>query len=30
MGLKARQTVVRYKKENVMKAWEKAYLSVIN
>ena len=30
MGLKARQAVARYKKENVMKEWEQAYLSVIN
>lgn len=30
MGLKARQAVARYKKENVMKEWEQAYLSVID
>jgi len=30
MGIKARQSVVRYKKENVMKEWERAYLSVIS
>ena len=30
MGLKARQAVARYKKENVMKEWVQAYLSVVN
>jgi len=30
MGLNARRAVARYKKENVMKEWEQAYLSVIN
>lgn len=29
MGIKAHQAVVRYKKENVMKEWEKAYVSLI-
>ena len=30
MGLKARQSVARYKKENIMKEWENAYLSVLD
>lgn len=30
MGIRARQSVVRYKKENVMKEWESAYLSVLD
>ena len=29
MGIRARLSVVRYKKENVMKEWESAYLSVL-
>lgn len=30
MGIKAHQAVARYKKENVMKKWESAYLSVLD
>jgi glycosyltransferase involved in cell wall biosynthesis len=30
MGIRARLSVVRYKKENVMKEWESAYLSVLD
>ena len=30
MGIRARQSVARYKKENVMKEWESAYLSVLD
>ena len=30
MGIKAHQAVARYKKENVMKEWESAYLSVLD
>ena len=29
MGIKAHQAVARYKKEKVMKEWEKAYMSLI-
>ena len=29
MGLKAHQSAARYRKENVMKEWEKAYISLI-
>ncbi len=29
MGIRAHQSVARYRRENIMKEWEKAYLSVI-
>jgi glycosyltransferase involved in cell wall biosynthesis len=29
MGIRAHQSVVRYRRENVMKEWERAYLNIL-